>query len=197
MTRRRIVKRRVRTAAQTQPQKPQAPSHDDPESLGLKAGEDCRILVVGPGNYCSFILARLSRLGFARNIGVTAAQWHAEWAVKAIKPKVIIASIDYETRSGGIDLMRKLQSLNPGVGVILTSTAIDEIMDDRAVRDLAWNMGDAWSFVTRRKTDNGDPLGMAVVAAEQGVGWIDFPVRKKVTEWRNASRGLLSAPVAA
>lgn len=170
------------------------------ESLGLKDGEDCHVLVVGPANYCSFILARLNRLGFAKNIGVTAAEWHAVWAVKTLKPKVVVSSIDYGTRSGGIDLMRKLQSMNPDIGVILTSTAIDEIMDDRAVRDLAWNMSDSWSFVTRRKTDNGDPLGMAVVAAEQGESWIDFPVRKKVTEWRDASRGRISAaaaPVAA
>jgi hypothetical protein len=90
-----------------------------------------------------------------------------------------------------------LQSECPQVGVILTSTAIDEIMDDRTLRDLAWGMQDSWSFVTRRKTDNGDPLGIAVVTAEQGQGWIDFPVRKKVMEWRNASRGVARVPVAA
>jgi hypothetical protein len=199
MTRRRIVRRRVRPAAQAQAAaaQKQAPASDSPESLGLKDGEECRILIVGPANYCSFILARLGRLGRAGNIGVTAAEWHAVWAVKTLKPKVVISSIDFGSRSAGIDLMRKLQAERPEIGVILTSTAIDEIMDDRTVRDLAWGMQDSWSFVTRRKTDNGDPLGIAVVTAEQGQGWIDFPVRKKVMEWRNASRGVARVPAAA
>ena len=59
-------------------------------------------------------------------------------------------------------------------------------------------MGESWSFVTRRKTDNGDPLGIALVTAQQGVGWIDYPVRKQLEEWRGASKSSLrEVPVAA
>jgi hypothetical protein len=165
-----------------------------PESLGLKPGEECRVLIVGARQYCSFILARLGRLGFDTNIGITASEWHAVWATKALAPKVVIAAMDFDKKSGGIDLMRKVQAVRPGIGVILTSTALDEISDDRELRDFAWSMSDSWSYVTRRKTDNGDPLGIAIVTAEQGIGWIDYPVRKKILDWRSASQGLASSP---
>ena len=196
MPRRRIVKRRARPAAQQQGSVVTAQKGvpTSPESLGLKPGEDLRILVVGPREYCSFVLARLGRLGFDENIGLTASDWHAVWAAKALSPKVVISSIDFDKKSGGIDLMRKIEAVKPGVGVILTSTALDEVSDERSLRDFAWSMSNSWSYVTRRKTDNGDPLGIAIVTAEQGVGWIDYPVRAKVLEWRNANQGLASGP---
>lgn len=154
------------------------------ESFGLKPDEECEILVVGGGAYCSFTLARLGRLGINGKIGITNSETHAEWAMENLSPKVVISSIDYGQRSGGIDLMRKLESARPGVSVILTSSNLDISIDGRSLRDLAWAMSDSWSFVTRRKTDNGDPLGVAVVASRQGIGWIDYPVRKQLEQWR-------------
>jgi hypothetical protein len=60
-------------------------------------------------------------------------------------------------------------------------------------------MGDKWSFVTCRKTDNGVPLGIFVVTARQGVGWIDYPVRKQLDMWQvsNNAEAKRSVAVAA
>ena len=193
MVKRRIVRRRVRTAPQ-QPRAVQATELTG-ASLGLSEGQTCDVLVVGSDKYCSFILARLSRLGHPENIGITSAEWHALWAVKTHRPSVVITSVDYDRRSGGIDLAHKLQAANPSIGVILTSSALDHIMDERTMRDFAWSMADSWSFIARRKTDNGDPLGVAMVAAKQGVGWIDYTVRKKILSWREATRGSTLAAV--
>jgi hypothetical protein len=85
--------------------------------------------------------------------------------VKNLSSRVVIASIDFGRRSGGIDTLRKLEILNPGIGVIVTSSALDVTLDQQALRDLAWGMRDSWSLVTRRNSDNGDPLGIAVVIA--------------------------------
>lgn len=194
MTRRRVVKRRVRSAATSpvaqQGRQAQQDTSVPPmtlESLGLKPGAECEILIVGNSKYCSFTLARLGRLGIPGSVGVTASEKHAMWAVKNLSPRVVIASIDFDRRSGGIDLMRKLEVLNPSISVIISSSALDVNLDQRGLRDLAWVMGDSWSFITRRATDNGDPLGVAVVAAKQGVGWIDYPVRKQLEQWRTAN----------
>ena len=154
------------------------------ESLGLRPDDDCKILIVGSGAYCSFTIARLGRLGISDSIGITASTNHAIWAVKHLNPQIVIASIDFQQRSGGIDLLRKLEAVNSEISVIVTSSAIDVNLDGRTLRDLGWAMSDRWSFVTRRKTDNGDPLGIAVVTARQGVGWIDYPVRKQLEMWR-------------
>lgn len=186
MAKRRIVRRKGRNTMATAHRGTAMPVTK--ESFGLKPGEDCQILVIGGGNYCSFTLARLGRLGIGERIAITNSENHAIWAVKNLSPKIVISSIDYEHRSGGIDLMRKLETLNPQVSVVLTSAALDVSMDERALRDLAWSMSDSWSFVTRRKTDNGDPLGVAVVTAMQGIGWIDYPVRKQLEKWRIANR---------
>jgi hypothetical protein len=167
-------------------------------SFGLKDGAECQILIIGSSNYCSFTIARLGRLGISENIGITASASHAIWAATNLAPKIVIASIDQDGRSKGIELMRKIEILRPGIAVILTSSALDVNLDQRVLRDFAWDMSDSWSFVTRRKTDNGDPLGIAVVTAGQGVGWIDFPVRKQIEEWRVAAPNRSKAvPVAA
>jgi len=137
----------------------------------------------------------LSRLGFDQNIGITASDWHAVWAAKELSPSVVIAALDFDKKSGGIDLAQKIEAVRPEAGIILTSTALDGVADDRSLRDFAWSMSDSWSYVTRRKTDNGDPLGLAVISAEQGMGWIDYPVRAKVEQWRNPNRGLATSPV--
>ncbi len=183
MVRRRIIRRKARSSP-TIEQRVAAPLPMTRESFGLKPDEDCEILVIGGPAYCSFTLARLGRLGITDQIGITNSESHAVWAVKNLAPKVIIASVDYGHRSGGIDLMRKLEAMNPDIAVIVTSSTLDISIDGRALRDLAWAMSDSWSFVTRRKTDNGDPLGIAVVTARQGVGWIDYPVRKQLEQWR-------------
>lgn len=186
MNRRRIVRRKSRnTTASPMQQSSAVPM--TLESLGLKPDAECKILIVGGSKYCSFTIARLGRLGISDNIGITASVNHAIWAVQNLSPRIVIASIDHEGRSGGIDMMRKLEALSPGISVIITSPALDVNLEQRAVRDFAWGMSDTWSFVTRRKTDNGDPLGIAVTTAEQGVGWIDYPVRKQIEQWRVAS----------
>lgn len=187
MTRRRIVRRKIRPAAAASPTERGAAVPMTAESLGLAPDANCEILIVGSSNYCSFTLARLNRMGISDRIGITASENHAVWAVKNLSPRMVIASIDFGRRSGGIDMLRKLELLNPGISVIVTSSALDVILDQQALRDLAWGMSDSWSFVTRRKTDNGDPLGIAVVTAGQGVGWIDYPVRKQLEQWRVAS----------
>jgi hypothetical protein len=192
MARRRIIRRKVQGAPRSgQATQPVAQVGGvvpmTRESLGLGQDADCKILIVGSGAYCSFTIARLGRLGISDNIGITASTNHAIWAVKNLNPEIVIASIDFEQRSGGIDLFRKLEAVNPAINVIVTSSAIDVNLDGRTLRDLGWSMGDKWSFVTRRKTDNGDPLGIAVVTARQGVGWIDYPVRKQLEMWRVSS----------
>ena len=107
------------------------------ESFGLKAGERCKVLVVGTSNYCSFTLARLSRLGITDGIAITNSESHAIWAAKNLSPETVICSIDRERKSGGIDFMRKMETLNPSMSVILTSSALDVVFDDRSLRDLA------------------------------------------------------------
>ncbi|MDA0677231.1 MAG: hypothetical protein O2788_04415 [Chloroflexi bacterium] len=200
MARRRIVRRKVQGGPRSgQAAQPVAQVGGvvpmTKESLGLSADADCKILVIGPGAYCSFTIARLGRLGISDGIGITASTNHAIWAVKNLNPEIVIASIDFEQRSGGIDLFRKLEAVNPGINVIVTSSAIDVSLDGRSLRDLAWSMGDKWSFVTRRKTDNGDPLGIAIVTARQGVGWIDYPVRKQLEKWRVSNSSAVTGSV--
>lgn len=192
MARRRIVRRKVHSAASAG-QAATRVSGVVPmtkESFGLLPDDECKILIVGPGAYCSFTIARLGRLGIADGIAITASTKHAIWAVNNLNPEIVIASIDFEQKAGGIDLLRKLEAVNPAINVIVTSSAMDVSLDGRALRDLAWSMGDKWSFVTRRKTDNGDPLGIAVVTARQGVGWIDYPVRKQLDKWRVSKPGV-------
>lgn len=196
MAKRRIVRRKSKTTAAPASRGFAVPMTRD--SFGLKAEEECKILVVGGPKYCSFTLARLGRLGITTGIGITNSENHAIWAVKNMDPQLVICSVDHERVSGGIDLMSKLQAINPNFMVIVTSSSLDISLDGRSLRDLAWSMGDSWSFVTRRRTDNGDPLGVAVVTAQQGVGWIDYPVRKQLEQWRTASKTpVTEAPVAA
>ena len=187
MARRRIIRRRPRVGANIGEQ-PAAPPPMTRESFGLKPDEECEILVIGGGAYCSFTLARLGRLGVSSRIGITNSESHALWAMQNLAPRIVISSIDYGQRSGGIELMRKLEKAQPDVSVILTSSTLDISIDGRSLRDLAWAMDDSWSFVTRRKTDNGDPLGVAVVASRQGIGWIDYPVRKQLEQWRVSAK---------
>lgn len=186
MAKRRIIKRRVKSPTAASARGGAVPMTR--ESFGLKSDEDCDILVIGGAKYCSFTLARLGRLGVSEKIAITNSENHAIWAVMNLKPVVVICSIDHERQSGGIDLMRKLEAVNPNIAVIVTSSALDVSIDGRSLRDLAWSMSDSWSFVTRRITDNGDPLGIAVVTARQGVGWIDYPVRKQLEQWRTANK---------
>ncbi len=196
MAKRRIIRRKSKSISPASRQGFAVPM--TPESFGLKADEHCEILIVGGPKYCSFTLARLGRLGVTAGIGITNSENHAIWAVKNMAPRIVISSIDHERASGGIDLMSKLQAVNPDFMVILTSSALDVSLDGRSLRDLAWSMGPSWSFVTRRRTDNGDPLGVAVVTAQQGVGWIDYPVRKQLEQWRVASKNsVVEVPVAA
>lgn len=196
MAKRRIIRRKSKTTAATASRGFAVPMTK--ESFGLKAEEECKILVVGGPKYCSFTLARLGRLGITSGIGITNSENHAIWAVKNMGPQLVICSVDHERVSGGIDLMSKLQAINPNFMVIVTSSSLDVSLDGRSLRDLAWSMSDTWSFVTRRKTDNGDPLGVAVVTAQQGVGWIDYPVRKQLEQWRTASKSTVTeVPVAA
>lgn len=199
MAKRRIIRRRTKSSVTRSAGAAQGFAVPmTKESFGLKPEEECKILVVGGPKYCSFTLARLGRLGITTNIGITNSVNHSIWAVKNLEPRIVICSIDHERVSGGIDLMSKLQAINPNFMVIVTSSSLDVSLDGRSLRDLAWSMSDTWSFVTRRKTDNGDPLGIAVVTAEQGVGWIDYPVRKQLEQWRAASKTSLSeVPVAA
>lgn len=205
MAKRRIIRRRGKSSsapAQNSTQKDLSVPVTR-ESFGLRPEENCEILIVGGANYCSFTLARLGRLGIDSEIGITNSESHAVWAIKNLAPKIVVSSIDYGKRSGGIELMHKLQSNAPGISVILTSSTLDISMDGRTLRDLAWGMSDSWSFITRRKTDNGDPLGLAIVAARQSVGWIDYTVRKQLDQWRvNASNNstikmTMEVPVAA
>lgn len=197
MSKRRIIRRKSKTPAAASRGGFAVPMTK--ESFGLKPDAECKILIVGGPKYCSFTLARLGRLGVSTNIGITNSETHAIWAVKNLEPKIVIASVDHERVSGGIDLMSKLQAINPNFMVIVTSSALDVSLDGRSLRDLAWGMNDSWSFVTRRRTDNGDPLGIAVITAQQGVGWIDYPVRKQLEQWRTASSKtpVVEVPVAA
>ena len=91
MTRRRIVRRKSRNGlAQSVPRNGAVPM--TAESLGLKPDAQCEILIVGSSNYCSFTLARLGRLGISKNIGITASDNHAMWAVKNLSPRIVISS---------------------------------------------------------------------------------------------------------
>ncbi len=196
MAKRRIIRRKTKSHAASKGRGFAVPTTK--QSFGLKPDEDCQILVVGGAQYCSFTLARLSRLGISGQIAITNSENHAIWAVSNLSPDVVIASVDHERKSGGIDLMRKLEAVNPNIAVIVTSSSMDIAIEPRTLLDLAYSMSDTWSFVTRRKTDNGDPLGVAVVTARQGVGWIDFPVRKQLEQWRTAKPNTRSEmPVAA
>lgn len=186
MAKRRIIRRKSKSSAATGNRGFAVPMTR--ESFGLTSEEPCKILVVGGPKYCSFTLARLGRLGINAGIGITNSENHAIWAVNNLAPQIVICSVDHERQSGGIDLMAKLQAINPDFMVIVTSSSLDVSLDGRSLRDLAWSMTSTWSFVTRRKTDNGDPLGIAVVTAQQGVGWIDYPVRKQLEQWRTASK---------
>lgn len=188
MTKRRIIRRKSRNASAARVAGNGFAVPMTSESFGLKPEEECKILVVGGPKYCSFTLARLGRLGISTNIGITNSENHAIWAVKNLEPRIVICSIDHQRVSGGIDLMNKLQAVNPNFMVIVTSSSLDVSLEGRSLRDLAWSMKESWSFVTRRKTDNGDPLGIAVVTAQQGVGWIDYPVRKQLEQWRTANQ---------
>ncbi len=192
MAKRRIIRRKSKSPAATSGANRGLAVPMTRESFGLKPDEMCKILIVGGPKYCSFTMARLGRLGIGDGIGITNSENHAIWAVSNLDPQVVICSVDHERQSGGIDLMNKLQAVNPNFMVIVTSSSLDVSLDGRSLRDLAWSMKDSWSFVTRRKTDNGDPLGIAVVTAQQGIGWIDYPVRKQLEQWRTANKNPIS-----
>ena len=199
--RRRVIRRRIkskrndRSSGRSTGQTTARDQGLAPAAFGLAPGEECRILVIGPAAYCSFIIARLGRLGLNERIGITAADWHAIWAVENLKPVIAMANVDHGRAAGGIDLMQTLQSVDPGLGVILTAHQSTGI--DRTLRDMAWGMADSWSFVNRKATDNGDPLGLAVTAAESGKGWIDQSVRAELADWRSSVKGRQQARAAA
>jgi hypothetical protein len=126
MVRRRIIRRKVQGTARPAQQGTQSVAQVGgvvpmtKESLGLNPDADCKLLIVGLGASCSFTIARLGRLGIADNIGITASTNHAIWAVKNLNPEIVIASVDFGQRSGGIDLFRKLEAVNPNINVIVT-----------------------------------------------------------------------------
>jgi DNA-binding NarL/FixJ family response regulator len=150
--------------------------------LGLAEDEPCEILVVGSAAFCSFIKARLARLGCSSRVGITSGQLHAQDAIRAERPWITVIDLNLNVRSGGMDLASTIQNENLETSIVLLATRFD----DRSLRDLAYKMRDDWSVVARRVTDNGDPLELAMDAARAGSAWIDSSIREELAKWRTS-----------
>lgn len=148
--------------------------------LGLSDDVACEILVVGSATFCSFIKARLARLGYSERIGVTSGKLHAQETIRSERPWLTIIDLNLDVRSGGMDLASTIQNEGLETSLVLLATRFD----DRALRDLAYKMRDDWSVVARRATDNGDPLELAMDAAREGRAWVDTSIRKELQLWR-------------
>jgi len=158
--------------------------------LGLAEAEPCEILIVGSATFCSFIKARLARLGCSDRIGVTSGQLHAQDAIRAERPWITVIDLNLNVRSGGMDLASTIQHEGLETSLVLLATRFD----DRSLRDLAYKMRDDWSVVARRATDNGDPLELAMNAARVGSAWVDSSIIVELNKWR-ASLGRITRVV--
>ena len=179
-----MPKFRVRRHRKVRRRPEQAPEEIEEQSirtqLGLTEEESCEILVVGSGAFCSFIKARLGRLGYSERIGVTSGQLHAQDVIREEQPWLTIIDLNLNVRSGGMDLAATIQNEGLQTSLVLLATRFD----DRSLRDLGYKMRDDWSIVARRPTDNGDPLEVAMREVRAGRAWVDSSISAELGSWR-------------
>ena len=176
----RVRVRRHRKVRRRPEQAPEPEEQSIRTQLGLAEEEACEILIVGSAAFCSFIKARLGRLGHTERIGVTSGQLHAQDVIREEHPWLTIIDLNLNIRSGGMDLAATIQNEGLKTALVLLATRFD----DRSLRDLGYKMRDDWSVVARRPTDNGDPLEVAMKEARAGRAWIDSSISADLSAWR-------------